>query len=78
MKIIKASELERDCNKYWGCNNCVRQHNTCFGARRDCRLSVVMADQLSEPDKVGNLVRVLNALNMKVVVIGDGFRIVAV
>jgi len=78
MKIVKVDVNEAEFNRVYGCNNCIRQRNPCFGYKRDCRLMVAIADQMTEPDKIDKFVNVLYELHMKVVVVRDGFQIVAV
>jgi hypothetical protein len=78
MKIIKNAGIEQEFNRFYGCNNCIRQGGACYGNKRDCRLMLPIAFQMSEPEKIDNFVAVLQKLSMKVVIIGDGFRIVSV
>lgn len=78
MKITEARELEKFYNRTYGCNNCIRQGGQCFGHRRDCKLTLSIAEHISEPEKIDKFVMVLLKFNMKVVVVGNDFKIVAV
>ena len=59
------------------CFNCAEiDKHRCKG-EGECGLRLPIAYQMAEPHKIGNFAAVMQALNLRVEIIGDGFSIVA-
>jgi hypothetical protein len=77
MKIKSARNTTPEQQARYGCGNCIREDGECRGDKRDCELRSVIAEQLTDDDKIGGLVKVLDGMKLKVVVKGNSFNIVS-
>ena len=67
-----------DTQRY-GCGNCNRNNNPCRNGKRDCKLTICIAEHIAQDDKIGKFAEVLLAFDMVVVVQGSkGFQIVSI